>query len=131
MFSLADGMPGAIRATLPLKPGKTDPTGEKGFQKNFLVGEGPSSLSAGAALMNMLMRDSVPGDQALVPLFLDPRTGRELAYVQAAADLRHLLLLAGFPELSVGTHSLRIRGATCCANKGGKYGGPKKLMRVF
>lgn len=120
-FSHVDGTSGVLRATLRLKPGKTDPTGEKGFEKTFLVDESPDSLSAGAALLDMLIRDGVAGDRTLVPLFLDPRTGRELTYVQAAADLRRLLLLAGFPELSVGMHSLRIGGATCCASVGGEY----------
>jgi hypothetical protein len=66
-----------------------------------------------------LSNPSLPAEDT--PLFRDPRTGRELLYNEAAAELKSLLTRSGFPELASGLHSLRIGGATCAAAQGGDY----------
>ena len=110
-----------VRLVLALKPTKTDPTGEKGWEKSFVVDDSSTSLSAGAAIFSMLsgepLQVSVTGSAlSHTPLFLDPATGLELKYDFACAELQDLLCRAGFPELASGLHSLRVGGATAAAN---------------
>jgi hypothetical protein len=112
------------RIILALKPTKTDPTGERGFEKTFIIDKDPDSLSAGAAIFDMLAKSpllSSPLPAEEIPLFYDPRTKRELAYTDAAADLKSLLMKCGHQELATGLHSLRIGGTTCAAATGGEY----------
>jgi hypothetical protein len=121
----ADGAPTSRRRlTLALKPTKTDPTGERGFEKTFIIDHDPHALSAGAALSDMLTNSPLRGSSLPledIPLFYDPRTKKELSYVDAAAELKSLLMLCGLHELATGLHSLRIGGTTCAAATGGEY----------
>lgn len=113
---------GRRRAVLALKPGKTDPAGARRFEKSLIVDSDAHSLSAGYALVCMIQGASPQaGAPSTVPLFLDPATGMELTYTDAAADLKRLLRDAGFHDLSLQLHSLRIGGATCAAEHGGQY----------
>ena len=104
-----------------MKPTKTDPTGEKHFSKTFLTDPDNQAISAGNALVAMLAGRPRASDRTGQPLFLDPSTGRELTYEDAARSLKDLLTRAGFAELATGTHSLRIGGATTAAALGGSY----------
>jgi hypothetical protein len=102
------------RSVIQLVPGtKTDQTGEKHFTRSSLVDLAPDSLSAGAAVARMLAGDPVLRlDPAQVPLFRDPATGRELTYRAAKTEFKYYLVLAGYPDLAGGMHSLRRGGAT-------------------
>lgn len=120
--------PAYVRLTLRMKPNKTNPTAETAQEKTFpiqrpLPGGDPAStpLSSGAALADMLAGDPTAAglDEATVPLFRDPRPGKngaELSWVDASAELRRVLLACGLAELAHGAHSLRIGGATAAAN---------------
>jgi hypothetical protein len=125
------------RCILRLEPGKTDPEGRHHFEKTCLVDHAPDALTFGAALEMMLGELEASDDLVTsVPLFCDPRTGRELTYTAAAAALRERLMRCGFPELASGLHSLRIGGASACASTGrmlmsafaGKWFGPSSHL---
>lgn len=108
-----------------LKPSKTDPSGEESWEVSFRVDDDPDSLSAGAAILNMLKRDDSPLGTNLeaVPLFRDPLTGLEISYEASRRALAERLQEANYGELARGLHSLRIGGATALANdpQGGDF----------
>lgn len=89
----------------------------------------PNNVSAGNAIWNMLDKEpsnimtSSNGQAVLmqnIPLFRDPRNGREIPRDFAIARLKKCLAKAGYPELACGPHSLGMGGATLMA--GSKQG---------
>lgn len=65
-----------MRLRSDMKPTKTNQSGQKVFEKTFLVYNEYDSLSAGAAIENMLnIRGKFDGSD---PLFLDCKTGKEV-----------------------------------------------------
>jgi hypothetical protein len=106
------------RIILSLKPTKTDPTGEEQWEKSFRVDNTPGALSAGAALIDMLLNDPSPSliAESTVPMFRHPETGSELTYAQSSVFLQELLQNAGYDTVTLKNHSLRIGGATSIAN---------------
>lgn len=105
------------RVVIILKPTKTDQTGEMGLVKSFIIDDDPLALSAGHAIVEMLRGDDLaPGSLEDLPLLRNHITGREVSYQDSSAELKRLLVLAGYPELASGLHCLRIGGATAAAN---------------
>ena len=105
-----------VRISLAVKPTKTDVGGESGFVKTFILDDDPTSLSAAAAVFEMLKRDPDGDHISKVPLFLDPATRKEVVIEESVKRLRECLTSAGLPNLATGAHCLRIGGATAYAN---------------
>jgi hypothetical protein len=115
-FEVDKQAPAGLSVRLDMPPSKTDQAGERGFIKHLPVDLDPESISAGAAICDVLKHDvQLQADQTL-PLFLDSTTGKQMTYRYATTELKRLLHEAGFPELASGWHSLRIGGATTAAN---------------
>jgi hypothetical protein len=112
-----------IRVSVQLPPGKTDAPGEQGVTKTALVDKDERSLSCGTALARMLVGDPLaPGeDPTQVPLFRDPKTGKEMSCAWAASLLREALVAVGHADVATGQHSLRRGGGTAAGAAGGRY----------
>ncbi len=101
---------------LRLKPTKADYAGEQGLVRGFVLDTSPKSISAAAAIRDMLLHDPTAGDPWHAPLFRDRSTGRAITYETSQTAVASALKRAGFPELSGGSHALRIGGTTTLAN---------------
>ena len=113
------------RYILRLKQSKTDPTGEENWEVSFRIDRDAGTLSAGAAIADMLGQDPDPPGVAIehLPLFRNPLTDREISYADSRARLDAALRASGNEALASGLHSLRIGGATALASDpaGGEF----------
>lgn len=97
-----------------MKPRKTDQSGEKDFEKTFLVDNEYDSLSAGAAIEHTL---NVRGwREKSDPLFLDYKTGKEVTLATSRKKLAEKVKEAGLSEKFMKGHSLLIGAASAYAN---------------
>ena len=113
------------RLILKLKPSKTDASGEEHWEKSFRVDQTESALSAGAALISMLLQDPDPPGTLWEqkPLFRDPSTGNEITYEESSTSLHKVLQQCGYDTVTLKNHSFRIGGATAISNDpaGGEF----------
>lgn len=108
-----------------LKPSKTDPGGEKRFEKTFLVDGDRNAISDGFAISSLLHMRGYRDDwnHLNTPLFTDPETGKEVTIASSRKLLGAKVKEAGLSPQHVKGDSLRIRG-------GGGRGGGRRRTRI-
>lgn len=80
MVKEEDGRREAKKLVLVQNPSKTDPEGERGFEKGFIIDQDPKALSAGKDFRDMLRDDRDTDDREATPLLRDKVTRQEVTY---------------------------------------------------
>lgn len=101
-----------------LKISKTDPSGEQGFEKTFLVDGSRDAIYAGFAISFMLHLRGYNDEWDILttPKFLEPDTGKEVPLSSSRRMLAEKVREAGLSPQHVKGHSIRIVVATAYAN---------------
>lgn len=97
-------------------PSKTDPAGERGFEKCFVIDTYPDALSAGPSLWDMLNKDREVCQRVVTPLFRKDHTETEVTYEEARAALSREITAAVIDTAGHSPHSLRVGGSIAYAN---------------
>lgn len=103
----------SITAGIKLKLTKTDQAGEQSFEKTFIAEKNLENLSKGKTIMEMLERANRWGGEK-TPLFRN-NEGKEIKYKESCIALTKALIGSNLDELTRGTQSPRIGGATAYA----------------